>query len=180
MGPEIVAVSASGDRGIQKTTRSAVEVVVGRGVTNDVHAGSHVRHLARMRADPTKPNLRQVHLLQQELHRELASLGLVVRAGEMGENLLTRNLDLLDLPRGTLLRIGETAVLEITGLRNPCKALDEIHEGLMDATLEREEDGSLTRKAGVMSIVVASGQIQPGDRITVELPAGEHEALQPV
>lgn len=165
---------------MSKSPVDVINVVEGIGVEGDVHAGKLIRHLARMRKDPSKPNLRQVHLLQAELHDELSEEGMPVGPGAMGENVLTRDLDLLALPRGTVLRIGSSVALEVTGLRNPCKALNALHEGLLDATLERSDEGALIRKSGVMSIVLASGPIATGDEIDVELPPLPHVALEPV
>ena len=146
----------------------------------DAHAGTTVQHLSRIRRDPTQPNLRQVHLIHSELHDELAGKGFEVAPGQMGENVTTRGIDLLGLPAGTRLRLGDAAVVEVTGLRNPCKQLDGIKPGLMEATLEREEDGELVRKAGVMGVVVAGGEVRPGDDIAVELPPEPHHPLRPV
>jgi len=139
-----------------------------------------VQHLSRIRRDPTQPNLRQVHLIHAELHDELSGRGFTVAAGQMGENVTTRGLDLLALPTGTRLRLGDEAVVEVTGLRNPCTQLDGIQPGLMEATLERDEDGELRRKAGIMGVVVTGGEVRPGDDIAVELPPEPHQPLEPV
>ena len=133
-----------------------------------------------MARDPSQPNLRQVHLIHAELHDELQQAGFAVSPGQMGENVTTRGVDLLGLPAGTRLRLGETATVEVTGLRNPCAQLDGIQPGLMAATLDRDEDGRLIRKAGIMAIVLASGKVQPGDAIQVELPPEPHRPLEPV
>ena len=150
------------------------------GVEGDAHCGATVQHRSRVRRDPTRPNLRQVHLIAAELHDDLRGAGFDVAPGAMGENLTTRGVDLLALPTGTRLRIGATAVVEVTGLRNPCVQLDTIQPGLMKATLDRGEDGELIRKAGVMAIVVADGEVRPGDPIRIEVPAKPHRPLEPV
>jgi MOSC domain-containing protein YiiM len=142
--------------------------------------GETVQHRSRVARDPSQPNLRQVHLIHAELHDELRAAGFEVADGQMGENITTRGLDLLSLPAGTRLRIGPEAVLELTGLRNPCKQLNGIQKGLMAATLDRSPDGTLIRKAGVMAIVLAGGEVRPGDQITVELPVEPHMQLAPV
>jgi MOSC domain-containing protein YiiM len=98
----------------------------------------------------------------------------------MGENVTTRGVDLLSLPTGTRLRLGDRAVVEVTGLRNPCVQLEGLAVGLMAAVLDRAEDGSLIRRAGVMSVVVADGEVRPGDRVTVTLPDTPHRPLMPV
>ena len=146
----------------------------------DAHAGATVKHRSRVRRDPTQPNLRQVHLIHAELHDELAARGFDVGPGQMGENVTTQGVDLLSLPAGTRLRLGGEAVVEVTGLRNPCTQLDGIQPGLMEATLERTDDGELVRKAGVMAVVLAGGEVRTGDAIDVELPDGPRRPLEPV
>ena len=147
----------------------------------DAHAGATVRHRSAARRDPTRANLRQVHLIHAELHDELAARGFPgLRPGQMGENVTTRGVDLLGLPRGTRLRLGASAIVEVTGLRNPCAQLDTIQDGLMRATLERDANGGLVRKAGVMAIVVAGGDVRPGDAVEVRLPPEPHRPLRPV
>jgi MOSC domain-containing protein YiiM len=133
-----------------------------------------------VRRDPSQPNLRQVHLIHAELHDELRAAGFAVSAGQMGENVTTRGVDLLGLPTGSRLRLGETAVIEVTGLRHPCVQLDRIQPGLMAATLDRDEQGNVVRKAGVMAIVVTGGKVRPVDSIHVELPAEPHRPLDRV
>jgi MOSC domain-containing protein YiiM len=142
-----------------------------------VHAGETVQHRSRVARDPTQRNLRQVHLVHAELFEELRLAGFRVGAGEIGENITTRGVDLLSLPVGSRLRIGPRAVVELTGLRNPCAQLDRFQPGLMAAVLERAESGGLIRKAGVMGIVATSGEVSTGDPIVVELPALPHEPL---
>jgi MOSC domain-containing protein YiiM len=157
-----------------------IRLVAGHGVEGDAHFGTTVRHIHQVRQDPTKPNLRQVHLIHAELFDELRAQGFSVGAGEIGENITTRGLDLLSLPRGTRLHVGREAIVELTGLRNPCVQIDRFQKGLMQAVLDRDENGALVRKSGVMSVVVAGGDVAPGDAIEVELPPGPHIALQPV
>ncbi|MDQ2748200.1 MAG: MOSC domain-containing protein [Actinomycetota bacterium] len=163
-----------------KTAAEHIELLVGLGVAGDAHAGVTVQHRSRVRRDPSQPNLRQVHLIHAELHDELAGLGFAVRAGDMGENVTTRGLDLLALPAGARLHLGQTAVVEVTGLRNPCLQLDRFARGLMAAVLDRAADGSPIRKAGVMGVVRAGGAVRAGDPIAVELPHGPHRPLEPV
>jgi MOSC domain-containing protein YiiM len=139
-----------------------------------------VKHRSRVRRDPTRPNLRQVHLLHEELHDELRARGFDVGPGALGENVTTRGLDLLALTRATLLGLGGDAVVEVTGLRNPCVQLDRFAEGLTRAVLARDAAGALVRKAGVMAIVRAGGEVRPGDAISIELPAAPHRALEVV
>jgi MOSC domain-containing protein YiiM len=142
--------------------------------------GSTVKHRSRVAKDPTVPNLRQIHLIHAELHDELEAAGFRLAPGVMGENVTTRGLDLLGLPTGARLRLGADAVVEITGLRNPCLQLNKIQPGLMKATLDRDADGNLVRKAGIMGVVIAGGDVRPGDTIEVELPPEPRRKLEPV
>ena len=178
--PVVAAVSQDDAHRFGKQPADAIRLVVGLGVDRDAHAGETVQHLSRMRRDPSAPNLRQVHLIHAELHDELAGRGFAVRAGDMGENVLTRGVDLLGLPTGARLHLGAEAVVEVTGLRNPCVQLDRFADGLMAAVLDRAADGTVIRKAGVMGIVLAAGEIRVGDPVTIRPPDGPHQPLQPV
>jgi MOSC domain-containing protein YiiM len=181
MVPIVTAVSSSPTHSMGKINREVIRLVAGFGVDGDAHAGATVKHRSRVSRNAESPNLRQVHLIHAELHDELASMGLAVEPGRMGENITTRGIDLLALPAGTLLRFGTGAAsIEITGLRNPCSQLDGIQPGLMAATLSRDADGRLIRKAGVMAVVLASGEIRPGDAIHVVAPGGPYRPLEPV
>lgn len=180
MGATVAAVSRSAGHTMSKPNEPGIRLVAGLGVEGDAHAGATVKHRSRVARDPAQPNLRQVHLIHGELHDELHAGGFAVMAGQMGENVTTRGIDLLGLPVGARLRLGGEAVVEITGLRNPCAQLDRLQPGLMAAVLDRDADGNLIRKAGVMGIVVAGGAVRPGDPIQVELPAEPHRALGPV
>jgi MOSC domain-containing protein YiiM len=180
MGGRVTAVSRSGVHTMRKPNHEAIELVAGLGVEGDAHQGETVKHRSRVARDPSQPNLRQVHLIHAELHDELRAKGFVVSPGEMGENATTRGVDLLGLPTGARLRLGETATVEVTGLRNPCAQLDGIQPGLMAATLDRDAAGHLIRKAGVMAVVLTGGEVRPGDAIEVEVPEGSHRALEPV
>ncbi len=180
MMPTILAVAQRRGHHFSKTPSLSIRIVEGLGVEGDAHAGVTVKHRSRVRRDPTQPNLRQVHLLQAELFDDLAGKGFVVKPGDLGENVTTVGIDLLSLPQGTRLNLGDSAVVEITGLRNPCIQLDRFQTGLMAATLDKAADGSLIRKAGIMSIVFAGGDVRPGDTVRVVLPDGAHQALLPV
>jgi len=176
----ILAVSRSASHSLSKSGQLAIQLLAGLGVADDAHAGVTVQHRSRIARDPSQPNLRQVHLIHDELHAELRERGFDVTAGQMGENITTRGIDLLDLPTGARLRLGREAVIEITGLRNPCKQLETIQRGLMAAVLDRDANGALIRKAGVMAIVLVSGIVHSGDAIAVELPPPPYTPLQPV
>jgi MOSC domain-containing protein YiiM len=174
---EVVAVCCSPTHSFGKPTLTAIRLLEGLGVEGDAHLGRTVKHRSRVVADPTQPNLRQVHLIHAELHDELRAAGFDVSPGQMGENITTRGVDLLALPVGTLLRFGPEAVVEVTGLRNPCAQLDAFQPGLTAAVLDRDESGRLIRKAGVMGVVRASGEVRPGDVVGVELPPLPHRPL---
>ncbi|MDX6721251.1 MAG: hypothetical protein QOJ63_3505 [Solirubrobacteraceae bacterium] len=176
----VSAVSRNAAHAVSKPGAAAITLLAGLGVAGDAHAGETVQHRSRVARDPTRPNLRQVHLIHAELHDELLAAGFALSPGQMGENVTTRGVDLLALPSGTLLRLGPDAVVEVTGLRNPCVQLEGIQAGLMVATLARDEHGGLIRKAGIMATVAAGGDVRPGDRIEVALPQGRHRPLQVV
>ena len=164
---------------MSKAAQAQITLLAGLGVEGDAHLGVTVKHRSRVAADPTQPNLRQVHLIHSELHAELAGKGFSVAAGQMGENITTQGIDLLALGVGARLHIGDHAILEITGLRNPCLQLEGIGAGLMKAVLDKDESGNLIRKAGIMGVVIAGGEVRPNDQIRVSHPA-THRALERV
>jgi MOSC domain-containing protein YiiM len=176
----VEGVSRSATHGIGKDVEGGIRLIENLGVEGDVHAGRTVQHLSRMKRQPASPNLRQVHLIAGELHDELRAAGYDVAPGRMGENVTTRGVDLLSLPVGTRLAIGAEAIVEITGLRNPCRQLERIGRGLMAAVLDRDDDGALVRRAGIMAVVVRGGDVRPGDGIRVALPSPPHRRLDPV
>jgi MOSC domain-containing protein YiiM len=180
MSGVVTAVSRSATHTMSKPNQESIQLMTGLGVASDAHQGETVKHRSRVARDPTVPNLRQVHLIHAELHDELREAGFAVSPGQMGENITTRGVDLLGLPVGTRLVLGNTATVEVTGLRNPCAQLDGIAPGLMAATLDRDVAGNLVRKAGVMGVVLNGGEVRPGDAITVELPPAPHQSLEPV
>ena len=176
-GPVVLAVAASPAHGFSKPSLPRIRLLPGLGVEGDAHCGATVKHRSRVAKDPTQPNLRQVHLIHAELFEELAAAGFDIAPGALGENVTTRGLDLLALPRGTWLHLGADAILEVTGLRNPCWQLDALRTGLMQAVLDRDAAGGLIRKSGVMAVVRRGGEVAPGDAIRVALPAPPHEPL---
>jgi MOSC domain-containing protein YiiM len=176
----VVAVSRNETHALTKPTRPSIRLLAGLGVDGDAHAGATVKHRSRVARNPKTPNLRQVHLVPTELHDDVRAHGFAVTSGEMGENVTTRHIDLHALPVGTRLALGFDAIVELTGLRNPCGQLNGLQEGLMEAVLGRDAGGNLTRRAGVMGIVLAGGEVRPGDAIGVELPAPPHRPLGPV
>lgn len=175
----VVAVAAHPQHRFSKTVADEIALVEGMGVEGDAHFGATVQHLSRKRRTPDAPNLRQVHLIHAELLDALDDRGYAVSPGELGENILTRGVDLLTLPTGTLLHLGQ-ATVEVTGLRNPCVQIDRFEHGLMSELVHRDENGDTVREAGVMAVVVRGGIVRTGDAIVVQTPAEPHTELVPV
>ena len=178
-GPVVLSVSRDELHRFSKRPCPSITLVAGIGVVGDAHAGTLVQHRSRVRRDPNQPNLRQVHLIQSELFAEAAEAGHDLGPGDLGENVTTAGVPLLDLPVDTRLHLGE-AVVRLTGLRNPCRQIDRFQRGLMQAVLDRDAQGHLIRKAGVMAVVRRGGIVRPRDTIAVVLPAKPHKALEPV
>jgi MOSC domain-containing protein YiiM len=176
----VTAVSSSASHSFSKLNRDIIRLLAGLGVEGDAHLGTTVKHRSRVAKDPRQPNLRQVHLIHAELHDELCRAGFNVSAGDLGENVTTRGIDLLGLPAGARLRIGESALIEVTGLRNPCVQIDRFQTDLMKAVLGKDEHGNFVRKSGIMAIVLEGGEVRSGDAIRVELPPGPHRPLEVV
>jgi len=180
MSGTVMAVSRSPTHTMTKPNADSIRLLMGLGVEADAHQGTTVKHRSRVARDPTVANLRQVHLIHAELFDELRAAGFMVSPGEMGENVTTHGVDLLGLPTGARLHLGPAAIVEVTGLRNPCRQLDKLQPGLMAATLARDAAGNLIRKAGIMGIVIEGGEVRGGDAIRVDLPAPPHRPLAPV
>jgi len=176
----VLAVHRSGAYTFSKRSRPAIRLVEGLGIDGDIHAGETVKHRGRVARDPSQPNLRQVHLIHAELHEQLRPQGFEIGPGQMGENITTSGIDLLGLATGTVLRFPSGAAVRVTGLRNPCHQLDGLKAGLMNACVYKDADGEIVRLAGIMSVVLADGEIRVGDEIVVEAPEGEPIPLQPV
>ncbi|HKL06195.1 MAG TPA: MOSC domain-containing protein [Roseovarius sp.] len=179
MTAHVIAVAQDGTHRFSKTIVPEIRLLDGLGVEGDAHCGELVKHRSRVRVDPTQQNLRQVHLFQSELFEEFAEKGFLVAPADLGENITTQGIDLLDLPRDTVLRIGETAKIKITGFRNPCAQIDAFLPGLLSAVLIRKPK-ELIRRTGIMGVVVDGGLIRAGDEIVVHLPAEPHKALERV
>ncbi len=180
MSGVVAAVCRSPTHSLTKPISDSIRLLAGLGVEGDAHQGATVKHLSRIFKFGNAPNLRQIHLMHAELFDELREAGFKVWAGLMGENVTTRGVDLLGLPTGARLHLGKEAVVEVTGLRNPCRQLNKLQPGLMAATLARDVAGNLIRKAGVMGIVLSGGEVAEGDAIAIELPALPHQPLAPV
>jgi len=180
MTATVTAVHLSPTHTMAKPTASSITLIEGIGVDGDAHGGETVKHRSRVRRDPTTPNLRQVHLIHAELHDELRGRGYDLAPGQIGENITTRGIDLLALPADARLHLGHDAIIEVTGLRNPCDQLEAIQPGLMQAVLDRDAEGNLIRKVGIMATVLTGGTVTPGDTIAVQLPQKPHQPLEPV
>ncbi|MBC7471258.1 MAG: MOSC domain-containing protein [Ramlibacter sp.] len=178
--PGVLAVHRSSSHSFSKFAEDAITLVPGLGVQGDAHSGATVQHRSRVARDASQPNLRQVHLVHAELFDELMEAGFAIWPGDLGENITTRGIDLLGLAAGTRLHLGGSAVVELTGLRNPCSQLDKFQRGLMAAVLDRDAAGQLVRKSGVMAVVLAAGDVLPGDAIRIDPPGGIARPLQPV
>jgi MOSC domain-containing protein YiiM len=176
----VVAVSSSAKHALSKQNQESIQLLAGLGVDGDAHLGETVRHRSGATRLPPAPNLRQVHLVHRELFDELKAGGFAIGPGQIGENITTRDVDLLRLPTGTELHLGATAVVRVTGLREPCSQLDRFQRGLKAAMLRRGPDGKLSPLCGIMGIVLVSGEVRPGDRIRIELPEDPHQPLVPV
>ncbi|MBX3642004.1 MAG: MOSC domain-containing protein [Rubrivivax sp.] len=180
MPARVVAVHCKGSHAFSKDSARRIQLLAGQGVAGDAHCGVTVKHRSRVARDPTQPNLRQVHLMHSELFAELARKGLQVLPGQLGENITTAGLPVLDLAQGTVLRIGTQALVRVTGLRNPCAQIEAFMPGLLAAVLDRTPQGQRVRKAGIMGIVLESGTVDPGDAITIEHIPHPAAPLQPV
>ena len=176
----VFAVARDGTHRFSKQQMSEIELITGRGVKGDAHNGVTVKHRSRVAVDPTQPNLRQVHLIHAELFEELKAKGFKVGPADLGENVTTVGIDLLALPKHTLLRVGASVELEVTGLRNPCAQIERFQRGLLAAVLDRGPHNELIRKAGIMAVVRAGGMIRLSDRIDVKLPPLPHLPLERV
>ncbi len=176
----VVSVSRDSTHRVSKVPQQAITLLEGIGVEGDAHAGATDQHRYTKRRDPHRPNLRQVHLIQSELFDELATHGYAVGPGQLGENVTTSGVDLLALPAGTRLHLGDEAVVEVTGLRGPCKLINQVADGLLKAVVATGRGKEVPQRTGVMSVVVVGGIVRPGDAVRVELPVGEHRVLQTV
>lgn len=177
--PRVIAVHRDGAHRFSKTPCDQITVIEGLGVEGDAHAGATVKHRSRVAVDPGQPNLRQVHLIHTELFDEMGEHGFTLHPGDLGENITTRGIDLLGLGRGTRLAIGESVVLEVTGLRNPCAQIEAFAPGLLKHVAVKTPQG-LIRKTGIMTIALAGGPITAGDAITITPPPGDHIPLDRV
>lgn len=176
---KVIAVSLSSKHTFSKDNINKIKLVEGFGVEGDAHFGSTVKHRSRVAQNPNQPNLRQVHFIQSELFDELKDR-FVIKPGQLGENITTSGLNLLELPTDTIMYVGEEAIIKITGLRNPCPQIDHFKQGLLQAVLNKDSEGNLIRKAGIMGIVLKGGEVKPEDLIRIELPPKPYRKLERV
>jgi MOSC domain-containing protein YiiM len=180
LSPFVISVGLSGRHVFSKAPRDSIALIANFGVKGDAHAGVTTQHVFLRKKNAALPNLCQVHLISAELLNELRVKGFDVGAGDLGENVTTSGIDLLALSTGARLRLGEAAIVEVTGARTPCVQMNRFKKGLMQATLEKDAHGKMVRKAGIMSTVLASGEVRAGDKIAVEHPKGPYRPLLPV
>jgi len=177
---KVVAVARDSVHRFSKKVVSEIRIIDGLGVEGDAHLGRTVKHRSRVAIDPAQPNLRQVHLIHSELFEEVRAKGFNVYPADLGENITTVGIDLLALPRGTILRIGDAVELEVTGLRNPCHQIDDFQPGLLSAVLSKGERGEVVRKSGIMTVVKAGGMVKAGDVIQSIYPEKPYLPLERV
>ncbi|MFJ7724985.1 MOSC domain-containing protein [Neobacillus sp. NPDC097160] len=175
----VIAVSLSKRHTFSKENQDIIKLVKGLGVESDAHFGSTVKHRSRVAQNPNQPNLRQVHLIQNELFEELTDR-FNIKPGQMGENITTVGINLLELSTDTILYTGESSAVKVTGLRNPCAQIDHFQPGLLKAVLDKDSAGNLIRKAGLMGVVLQSGLVKQGDTIRVEFPPKPFKKLERV
>ena len=178
MNSKVVAVSRSEKHTFSKKNIESINLIYDFGVEGDAHAGKTIKHIFLARKDPGRKNIRQVHLIQMELIRQLKSKGFSVNPGQLGENITTQGIDLLSLPTGCKLHIGEEAVIELTALRSPCVQIDNFQKGILKEVIDRDDQGKMIRKIGVMGIVTAGGTVKPSEIITIEMPDLPHRKLE--
>jgi MOSC domain-containing protein YiiM len=176
----VIAVCINSSHTFSKTKQKEIKLIKMIGVEGDAHAGKYVKHLSRVKRDPKAINLRQVHLIQNELFDELLTEGFIVKPGNLGENITTSGIDLINLPKATILKIGEDVQLEITGLRDPCRQIDDYNNGLLKKMISKDEDGNIIRKTGIMTIVKNGGIVRKGDNIEIIIPKEPHQKLEVV
>lgn len=177
MNATVISVSRSSGHSFRKACEESINLIEGFGVEGDVHAGKKIKHTFLAKEDPDRKNIRQIHLIAAELFTELKGKGFNVDPGQLGENITTEGIDLLSLPTGTLLHIGNGAVIELTALRQPCIQIDEFQQGLLKEVVYKDSGGNIIRKVGVMGVILVSGAVSPNDEIIVETPDKPHHKL---
>ena len=145
--PHVLAVCISENKGERKKPVQSVELRENHGIVGDAHAGDWHR---------------QVSLLAQESIDKMRALGLDVSAGDFAENITTSGIDLVSLPIGTRLQIGET-LLEVTQIGKECHTRCAIFYQAGDCVMPKE---------GIFVKVLRGGIIGQEAAIDIiELPA---------
>lgn len=175
----VLAVSADRGHRFRKMPQRDILLVEGHGVEGDAHAGPFVRHRYLARRQPRLPNLRQVHLIPSALFGTLRRCGYEIGAGGLGENVTTAGLNLEEMPLGTRILLGQTASVELIGLRTPCVLIDRFRSGLKQHLLAFAKTGPAFR-CGVMGVVRTGGRVAAGDVARVVLPSPPVRALPPI
>jgi MOSC domain-containing protein YiiM len=180
----VVAVHRAPEYQFSKDTTDSITLLAGLGVEGDAHLGATVQHRSRVASDPNQPNLRQVHLVMSELLDEVRTAGTSIDNGQLGENITTSGIDLIGLPVGSVLRIGPDALVALTGLRNPCKQIRDVGEGVLKMMFVDGEEygrpGEQVGRTGVMGVVLTGGEVRSNDTIKIRYPAGPHTPMQKV
>ena len=137
----IRSVNISRNKGERKKSVPEVRLTPDHGIENDAHAGSWHR---------------QVSLLGMESIEKMRALGLDVGPGDFAENLTTAGIDLVSLPVGTRLRVGDRVELEVTQIGKECQDRCAIYRQAGDCVMPRE---------GIFVRVLTGGVVRPGDPI---------------
>ncbi len=176
----VIAVCSRDAHLFSKENREEIELIKNFGINGDAHAGMYVKHRSRVKKNPKQLNLRQVHLIPIELLNEMKQHRYDLHPGDLGENITTSGIDLINLPLNSQINIGEEVVLEVKGLRDPCKQIEAFKEGLLKKMITKDADGNLIRKTGIMTIVLGGGIVKPNDKIEVVLPKKPYHKLEVV
>lgn len=169
VGGKVIAVCCNPEPGLPKPVVDTVHLIENWGVEGDYHAGPLVRHRYLAKKDPTKPNMRQVLLMDAVVFADLAQNDIHIGPGMMGENITIEGLAVMQLAVGTRLAIG-SAVVEVTERRSPCYQLNGIDPRLLKAVVTKQ-DGQAIFKAGIMTRILQGGWVRAGDLVKVLSPA---------
>ncbi len=140
---KVVSVNLSAKKTVRKTPGERGTLVFDRGFEGDAHAGDWHR---------------QVSLLGMESIRKMQDKGLSVGPGDFAENITTEGIDLLALPIGTVLKVGDDAVIEISQIGKVCHTKCAIYYQAGDCVMPRE---------GIFAVVREPGDVKVGDTVEV-------------
>jgi MOSC domain-containing protein YiiM len=139
----VKAISISEKKGMKKTNVPEAEVKTDFGIVGDAHGGNWHR---------------QISLLAIESIDKMIEMGADVLPGSFAENITTQGMELLGLPIGSTLRIGNEIELEVTQIGKECHTRCEIYQQVGDCIMPRE---------GIFTKVIKAGRIKVGDTIEV-------------